>query len=1390
MDRLSIPWKRRAYPLGQPPESDRDGWPMVSAYAGSAVGKPLAQERATPFLAILGERGAGKSFALQQEHDELKNAGHPVAWLDLKRCGEAALARANLSRALRPPAAGGEWHVFLDGLDEGLDDLPVLDQLITAHLEDLDAAHRSVLRLRISCRTARWPTPLEEDLRRVFHQDHVKIMALAPLTRDDVALAARIVGVQDTTALTALLEQRGLVALATQPVTLRPLLIRYAEGKSLPATAEQAYLQACLHLCAENRRPKNPLLLQAQASPGHLLAVAARIAAAMQFGRYKRLSDVPERSDDPTDLHLSYLDSGDEPGYLTGSVQCTVRELRQVCESSLLAPVGDLRWVFAHHSYQEFLAAHFLRTRGMDPVSQRELLWIGDGQARHVVTAHQEVAAWLSTSDTTAFDDLLRDDPQVLLLADLPTRPDQDRSRTVDALLRRLEQDDTQVLQHTLLYRLDHPQLPDQLRPHLHPSTEVNLLYGAASIARACRRPELATQLLDLAQDGAVHVEVRVAAVAGVATTATDEIERIRELSKDPSPEVAAAALSQLWPDHITLPDFLDRVRDPNPGYIGTAYLLRREVPEQLGPTEIGEAVAWACRTLGDAQSPGSPALATAVLARAVTLADQATAAKALLADVGEALVALAARTDLLHSSQAHSARQDLVTALEDAPHARRSLALHLFRNATNRQFFNLLSGLPHGSFLPSTDALYWMTHWNLLSHVPADLARSAVAFPAPQDAGDLARAQEARAAHPSLREATAFWDQPTPEQPWEREHREREELQRRHNTFDESDLRAAIAAVHTAAPDTLRSAWLQVVWQLHRTADGSPAPGRESLLLLAENAPSRPPAGSDLARLLEQAALHVLATAPALHADDLTPHGAFDVNRAPELTALAVATDLTMLNAEPGQWAGWALALASTEDTDTQELRRRLLPLCVQRAGNRLPNLLTQALDGAHDYTVRVTARAFAARPECGAGPALRTWASRPGRDPEQWQAVLAELATTGDTEARRQLAAALDLDPSDYAQDSPERRRWLLAARTLLHGHDDDPTLWPTIRCRLDDPAILADLLRAFAASPVLPGTWPPAIGRLPENDLADLYTLLVEKVGVSDLPPPRTGILSERDNIADLIRSLPDVLASRATLQAAAQLHALAHKHPQIWQLRRQARATALAAAAAQAEPVSVEQLFRLADDARLRRIADARQLLDVVVESLGRFEQALHRPNGLIVSLWNRNRAAVNHSNWWPCWEEDFSDVVATFLLHDIGGHRVVINREVQLCRPGFPGRRTDIQIEAPAPEGSGQEPIKVVIECKGCWNPSLNTALARQLVDGYLQTPSTAGVLLTAYFDCGRWGRDKRDQRRCPAHGHSLDEVRAHQEQQAQEQSRVRGLPVAAVTLDCRLPDAT
>lgn len=1343
----------------------------------------LSQERATAVIVLRGERGMGKTYALRQEHDALLADGVHAAWLELKQCTTTRLAQRRLQEALTPPAGPGEWHVLLDGLDEGLNDLPQLDQLLDEALEDVPESDRERLRLRVTCRSARWPGRFEEALRTRWQPDQIKIMGLAPLGLDDVAVAARAVGVAETDALLGSIQQQGLIALATHPVTLLQLLDSYADNARLPATVHDAYLGACLRLCAEERRSTDPRQLQAQASPEHLLAVAARLAATMQFGPYTAVTDAPGTDDSvtPADLRLSRLDDSDEPGHLGGRVPCTLWNLRQVTESSLLVPTGDLRWVFAHDSYREFLAAHFLRMRNLRPQPQRQLLWIGDGEARHIIPAHQEVAAWRATSDATLFADLLRDDPLVLLLADLPSLPDTARERTVDALFALLERDDTVRLDLSLLHRLNHTGLAEQLRPRLQEAGADHLLHAAVTMARACPCPELAEDLLAVAEDTRHGTGVRTAALAGVTEPTLDALTRIEGLTQDASPEVIAAALRHLYPGHLTVADYLGRIRDPDPAYVGAAFFLRREASAQLDASTMVEAVGWAGRALtaGDTQD-ASPGLALAVLTRAVTL-NEDTPALDLVPLIGEGLLGLAGHEDLLHSHTLHTALDDLARVLDGCARTRRLLACHLLQHGNDDLFYLLLAAIPGGSFLPSTDLLYWMEHWDQLTAISPDRAQHAVRFAPPEDPETSARAEALRRAHPRLAAATDFWDTYRHDQQERAAHAEAQRQQRR---FDPAALNTALDEVRAARGPGVLTAWNQLLRCLRRTPDGAP-PARQStgILTLAAQAPSRPAAGTGPARRLDEAAIHLLTELPPLTAPHFQPS---TTTRPPtaELTAFALVDNPQALHADPAHWAGWAIALASNTvySDDERDLQHTWLQLCVPRAENQLPPLLLDALDHASEQTLRDLAGALGQDPSLGLRPLLHTWALHRDRSPEQWQAVIGELDTADDPDALGHLIHALDTDPSQHEAGSPPRQRWLFAARTLLR-HDILPEHWPALRRGLGDPAVLKEYGDLLAGLTTGSDNWP--FDHLDEDALADLYTLLLENIGVERLQRPlRSGFIQEEDRLVDLLRHLPLSLASCGTHQAATALHRLAQAYPQVWQLRMLARDTARTAADHSVRPLEPEQLIRLATDRQARLVRDARQLLDLVRESLDALEEDLQGYNGTAVTLWNRDQHRFNSTTQcWPCWEDDLSDAVASFLRRDIGGHRVVVNREVQVRRDGLPGLRTDIQIEAPAPADTGQYTLRVIIEAKGCWNPELPTT-ARTQLRAYLSEPDTAGLLLVGYFNCTRWNTKKRS---CPATNHAIDDVRRDQHEQVRQLTDDGTLLAAAHVLDCRLP---
>ncbi|WP_327398305.1 dihydroxy-acid dehydratase [Streptomyces phaeochromogenes] len=170
---------------------------------------------------VLGEGGCGKSVALDQEHAQLDAAGLPVTWLDLGRdVFDLATAGTRLHQDLRTGLDERARFLLLDGLDEGLRDIPGLEGALLHHLGSPSEQERRGLRLRITCRTTRWPEGLDRGLRALWPlAGQVATMTLAPLPHSDIQMAVEQHGLDGGT-FVAQVVGRGLEALAQQPVTL------------------------------------------------------------------------------------------------------------------------------------------------------------------------------------------------------------------------------------------------------------------------------------------------------------------------------------------------------------------------------------------------------------------------------------------------------------------------------------------------------------------------------------------------------------------------------------------------------------------------------------------------------------------------------------------------------------------------------------------------------------------------------------------------------------------------------------------------------------------------------------------------------------------------------------------------------------------------------------------------------------------------------------------------------------------------------------------------------------------------------------------------------------------------------------------------------------------
>jgi hypothetical protein len=1385
--RPRYPWQRLVYLLdAEPPYRDHNGW-VASQPAGHLAAAPMETFRDLPVVALLGERGVGKSDILMSEARRLDGAGACSRFVDLGLAGTAGLASALAAAAVDVPR-----FVLLDSLDEVLDRNPGAWQSLVGCLEDLGAGGRAHLRLRISCRSSRWPARLKDALEDMW-PGQVSYLGVAGLTRDDVAVAAELNGLGAS--FIAELEQRRLVVpMASWPVTLNPLLAAAAQDRPLPASLAEAFSQACERLCTETNPTRRDGITPDHPGPAALLAIGRRLAAALQFGADGTLADLV---DEGAGLTLAALVRGSEPDGAGREVAYTEHLLRKLTESALLAPLGPRRWGFAHHSFQEFLAAQYLQAHGIPVQVRRALLLAGDGPARHVVASQREVAAWAAVSDDELFDDILASDPEVLLLADMAVRPAGDRGRLAGALLDLAREDFTIQLDSLLLYRLDYPGLAGQLAPRLETGRPPNELYAALLIARACPQPSLTSELMAVAEDPGISESLRSLAIEAVAVDSAESANRLMGLVEGEHPDLAGAVLARLWPGWISTADMLGALPEPRANVLAAAWSFIRAVPERLQPGDLADALTWAAEAAAR-RGRDHAALAVRILSWAIGISEalearnDAHVGESVTARFAEALIGLVRSGNIHEQGMPLDGLGDQLTA---SPAFRRAAGRKILEQAAVEDIGDLTFSTPACLF-PLEDAAYWAQQ---LPFLPDELAGK-LGFPLRHPLADPAQwgpVWELAQASDTVRRMTGHWfalpvNHALAIDARRKRDRERREQQRRAvQRFDEAALRARLTAL-SAGETPVRQGWAQVIVDLHKAADGGET-GFDHTLDLG-SAPSFPQSGSELHERLLDAAAAVLRKSPVITADQVDPArlGLFSV---PELCALSLLSQSGRL--DPGEldaarWAGLALALifVPTAPGD-RALRDRLLAVGLERSGNLVEEAIPGLLDQLREHQLAAVMDRLIPVRTAGVTAQLGKWAHDQKRAPGQREQILDALARYGDAgvldELRRAIPLTDEQERNGIDPGSPAGRQWL--SNASIAARRDTTVSLPSIMAAVTSaPALARPFLERLAADTGF-GDVPLDLSDTQPGDLAALYELITRHAPDSGVPlHDGTGALlfGPDQQLQRIGSQIIGVIAGRGTKEAAAQLEALAERYPDHWRLRELARQVSRGAAEQTSQPITIADLLKLAADSALRLVRDEHQLSDVVTESIERLQHLISAPNGWVTLLWHKSSFDAANG-WWPIWEEDLSDFVATFLQHDLAERQVIVNREVQILRPGLDGRRTDVHVQASASKTElDPAPLTVIVECKGCWNKDLDAALSTQLVDKYLSMPGrNAGIYMVGYFDNAHWDHKKNPGREHAAH--DLDTLRGEQAALARAEAARKAVSVTAFILDCRLP---
>ena len=1332
-------------------------------------------------LGLLGEPGIGKSFSLTAQRAaveaKIREQGGETIWKDLHEYGsEDRLVRDLFESPTYTAWASGshDLHVFLDSLDECLMRVGTVAAVLASKLRN---CHRDRLYLRIACRTADWPNSLEKALTELWGEQAVKVYELAPLRRVDVIEAAKAKGLSPDAFIEAI-DRAGAVPLAIKPITLQFLLNCFSISGQLPSKQADLYAEGCQLLCEETNEERREAKLAGNLSAKQRLAVAGRIAAVTVFANRAAVWLGVDRGDvSEDDVTVAGL-SGSTDNVGGDRLVVTESAVAETLGTGLFNSRGPNRMGWAHRTYAEFLAArHVVQQKMVLPQVMNLLVHPDDPEGKLVPQLHG-VAAWLASIDPKIFKETLKTDPDVLLQSDVLSTDETSRVGLVESFLTML---DERRIPHPgpeayRLYRsLAHPNLAAQLRAFIHDSERSALARREAiNIAKACEVKALQDDLASIALDPAQPVQLRIPAAWAVARFGESAV-RLRMLplatsqaGEDPEDELKGCGLLAIWPEHITASELFALLTPPKRSNLYGAYraFLREGLVEHLKPQDLPLALVWVRNQIpNDVFGDRFEGLGDQVMLRAWERFDSA--------EVAQPFAEVAALTLGRHYRIGGGGVEQAIGKEESK---RRSLIHAVVPLYTDTSEAMVSLNFGRTPIVHSGDVIWMLDQLSAsqsenTKHVWARLIFHSFDWREVQHIDALINTSKQQ---PALEaQFSAFLRPVTLDSPQAKKMREDYHEARKWEDGRRQALPAVVPPPQERIAtllDRFESGDMSTWWQLNLEMTLEPDSsyyGSDLELDLTELPGWKAASEVTRTRIVAAAKQYLMVADPETQTWLGTNTWHRPAAAGYRALKLLLAEDPAFVESIPlNIWAKWAqtiLAHFAPIESEADDLDAEML----KRAYGYSPDSVIEALiklidkeNNEHNY-IFVTRSVQCCWDERLAA-ALSAKARDPALKPVAMGCLLEELLDHNAPDARA--FAESFVKPPPPSENESRLRAAVAAAALLTHAYDAGwETLYQAFR---SDTKFGREVFSRI-------GTDNSGViaARLTEDQLADMYVWLVREFPPKEDPNYEGAhAVGPREMLGHFRDGVLAYLKSRGTNKACEEIQRIARELPELdWLAWTLAEARAITRQRTWVPP-KPQDIIKLTGDSGRRLVQSGDQLLEVLIESLGRLEVKLQGETPAAQFLWDK----ISHGVYRPKDENSFSDYVKLHLEEDLKQKGIIANREVQIRSGtgGASGERTDIHVDAVSPGGPGgaYDKVSVIIEAKGCWHPELETAMRTQLVDRYLkETLCQHGLYLVGWFNCPQW--DPEDSRRKQAPKYDIEEARKRFEAQAAELSR-------------------
>lgn len=1355
----------------------------------------LADYRA---CALLGAAGLGKTCELRFLSQIEANRGFDVRF---KRLAFTATSAEKLQASLQSLLSGAteKTVIYLDALDEAMIPLRTIAIDLISWIEQ-DLKNTSA-RIRISCRSAVWPTDLAMAMKHTFGESFVTA-SLEPLTDNDVAVAAATLNVNYLDFLSAI-KQSGVTVLAQQPLTLEMLLKTFQADKKL-ASNRGALFEKGMLLYAIERAERRELKTRTQFPPGDILEAAERLACfTLLSGR-----ECVDLGDNPPSIALGLTELIETPGMPPLHEDL----LRAVGNSGLCAPDAEGRFVFAHRQFAEYLAGR--RLAKLSPHQAKTMLASGMGWEFGVAGPLRETAAFAAMHNTELANWIAEYDPEIVGLSDVAD--DKLRRMGMKRLLdkfRKHELAASQIFNFTdeglRGFRSSYAEADLRRVLKERGPKSANVLQCAIKLIESFQLSSLSEELADLILDTTAPLYARKAAGYALDEIGSRDARlRLKPLiagvPDDIDFDLKGIALRCNWPDDLTIPELL-RALTPrrDDSYVGSydhfVFELDREGFRADGHRLEG--LEWARQFTRRQSDFDSLARIAKRIAHAAVdeLEDGATAHSLaeLLLDAWRAH-AQSPLSAIGNNSLDPDKSPEAPPPLHGKLVARRTLIDSLIAlSRPNEEAYLWQIGHDTPGLQSTDDFLWLLVRATDLSIPPShriQYANFANFLPWDQDV----RSVDAWIAGYDRIPAESHLKGP---------------LFIEIGSKEAASLRKTLADIKRLnkprVPKKIRPApaeRVQIVLNLCETKDAKNFFGLCQELTLKDDSThydfnrflSRTPgwlAADDVTRArIVQAAKHFITT-DTDEPERVRPQPLNTIlSGYMQAIWLLLQFDRPWIEELPVEWwRRWAWYLIREVHInlhkEPNEPKAELLRLLHAKAPTAFRGVIVELATSVGQESLNLL------------NPILETIDSMPDDDlDEELSSRLARNIISPDRigavaqfvlgrDADRALSVCVGLMDRTAAGANDDTA--VRAATALLFERTSEA--WDRVLAFLRDRRDLSGrVLGEFAHNERLrhrTGVSPGGLEKLTPMQIGHFISLLIENFPYeSDPKHAGAHIVGPEDSARHLRSTLISGLADRNDANALLALRQLEKDHgadyPWIRDLRGRTERAYRLSQWAPIPPSSIANILEASEKRLIRSAADA---LEGVVAALEQYERRLHHEgHSELEGLWNTPTSTLPS----PKAEEYVSDRVCSAIKDYFERYAVTADREVQVFRrivakkfDGEPGSEVDVLVRIPAAGSTTEQPIAIPVEVKLSNNREARMGLREQLVDRYVrQLDTDVGAFVLAWMMAPKLARKHK-----PVWA-SIDAARKDLQQQVKKITSPDGSPLAirAFVLDAAL----